>query len=217
MEDRIMAADADSVTHLGLLRHAETESNKNRWILGRYNSPLTEEDKNQAKEWGRILTHFHWDRIMTSDQGCSHETASLVNLSLDIPLISDPRLQDQDWGKWTGKTLEQILKENPSRMEEQGKARREFRPPGGEELNAVLERALLVLKEAHKQYSGETILVVIHEGVIRSIIKHLLENIGPDEGKSRSVIYLSNQLHRVFCYKDSIGLEAMNVLPLPYT
>jgi probable phosphoglycerate mutase len=199
------------------LRHAEAESNKERWILGQHSSPLTEEDENQAKEWGRILNHFQWDRVVTSDTGRSHETALLVNLSLNVPLMNDPRLQEQDWGRWTGKTIEQIAQEEPALLQEQEKACWEFRPPDGETLSAILERGLMALKEAHRKYHNENILVVTHEGMIRCIISRLLEQIDPEEDKSKSFIYLSHQLHRVSYYKDNLQLEAMNVLPLPYT
>jgi probable phosphoglycerate mutase len=210
-----MSSDSNPVTRFALLRQTETEWNKDKWVQGQDYSPLTHEEESQAKEWGRILKRFPFDRIMTSEKGRAMETASLVNLSLNVPLEQDSRLKERDWGIWSGKTIEQMMKEDPTRFKEQHRADLGFRPPGGEDNNNVIKRILLSLKEAHMKFIRENILVVIHEDMIRSLISHLLEEMRT--GPQMTVVYLSNQLHWLYCSKGEIGLERMNALPLPMT
>lgn len=210
-----MTSDANPVTRFALLRQAEVEWNKEKWIQGQDNRPITHEEELQAKEWGRILKNFKFDRIITSDRGLAMETASLVSLSLNVPLEQDSRLKERDWGTWSGKTIEQIMKEEPKLFKSQEQAGSKFCPPGGEDNISLVKRISLALKEAHMKFISESILVVIYEDIIRSVISHLLEELRASP--QMTVVYLSNQLHWLFCYKGEIGLEKMNALPLPMT
>lgn len=199
------------LSRFALLRHAKTEWNLTKRIQGQEDSPLTQEGEDQARDWGRILSDFHWDRIVTSDTGRAIKTASLVNLSLMIPVVSDPRLREQDWGKWTGKTMAQIEKEEPEYLEEQLIKVWDFCPPGGENRRLVLERSLLALKQAHTRFKGETILIVTHEGVIKCIISHLKEIQKPS---IKHTTFLSNNLHWLTYSEQGLQLEQMNALSL---
>ena len=43
---------------------------------------------------------------------------------------SDPRLREQDWGEWTGKTIPQLKQEAPLLLAEQEQGRMELLPAG---------------------------------------------------------------------------------------
>lgn len=208
-----MTSDFDPVTRFGLLRQIETEWNKNEWIQGAEERPITKEEEIQVQEWGRIMKRFQFDRIMTADKGRAMETALLINHSLGVPLEQDPRLTQRNWGAWSGKTLNQMLKEAPDIFEEQEKAGSKFCPPEGEDNITLVKRSLLALKEAHVKFIRENILVVIHEDMIRCMITHLLEVL--PSSRQNSVIYLSNQMHWLYCLQGEMRLENMNALPLP--
>ena len=198
-------------TRFALLRHAETEWNLIKQIQGQEDSPLTREGEDRARDWGRLLSGFQWDRILSSDTGRAVKTASLVNLSLAVPVDNDPRLREQDWGKWTGKTMTQIEEEEPEYLEEQLAMVWEFTPPGGENRLSVLERSLRALKEAHSKYTGETILIVTHEGLIKCIISHLKEIQKPSIENST---FQSDHLHWLIYSQAGLRLEEMNALSL---
>ena len=199
------------LTRFALLRHAKTEWNLTKRIQGQEDSPLTREGEDQARNWGRILSDFQWDRIVTSDTGRAIKTAALVNLSLMIPVVSDPRLREQDWGKWTGKTMAQIEKEAPEYLKEQLAKVWSFCPPGGENRISVLERSLQALKQAHLKYTGKTILIVTHEGVIKCVISHLKEIQKPS---IKHLSFLSDHLHWLTYNGKGLRLEKMNAISL---
>ncbi|UCF56283.1 MAG: histidine phosphatase family protein, partial [Deltaproteobacteria bacterium] len=75
-----------SPTWFALLRHARTAWNEEKRIQGQNDIPLTPEGRFQAREWGRYLKQYRWDRIITSDARRALETAGLVNISLRVPL-----------------------------------------------------------------------------------------------------------------------------------
>lgn len=204
--------DDNSVTRFALLRHAKTEWNLKKRIQGQTDSPLTGEGENQAREWGRILKRLEWDLIITSDTGRARETASLINLSLDVQVIHDSRLREQDWGLWTGKTLTQVKKEEPRLLEEQERSGWKFTPPGGEIREDVLKRSISALSDANNKWRGEKILVVTHEGVIKSIISHLREIKQPT---LQNTPLLSNHIHCLIYSHEGLSLEKVNALSLP--
>jgi probable phosphoglycerate mutase len=40
--------------------------------------------------------------MLASDLGRTVATAEIINRYLNIPLATDARLQEQDWGRWSG-------------------------------------------------------------------------------------------------------------------
>jgi probable phosphoglycerate mutase len=201
-----------AVTKIALLRHAATEMNINKDALGQVNDQLAPEAEARAQKWGKVLNRFKWDRILTSHQGRARQTAEIINQSLNLSIQYHNGLCDQDWGEWTGRLMDDLLVEAPGFRENSKTKNWRFLPPGGESYEAVLQRSMATLQDAHNQYPGDTILVVIPEGVIRCLINFILEqHIKPGS----SFIYLANQMHWIRWHGKDVRVEEMNALPLP--
>jgi broad specificity phosphatase PhoE len=123
--------DKLNTTRFGLIRHAQTEWNREKKIQGHSDSPLTADGERQASSWGRRLLQFPWDRILASDSGRALTTAERINAFLKIPLETDPRLREQDWGQWVGKTIAQIQTEAAQDAGRTDKGRLGFLSTGG--------------------------------------------------------------------------------------
>ena len=160
-------------TRLGLLRHAETEWNREKRIQGQTESPLTPEGVRQAGAWGRILKVYRWDRILSSDSGRAVQTSGAINAFLQVPMRCDSRLREQNWGQWTGKTLAEVKKEAPQILSDLQESGWKFRPPDGESRSEVWKRSEAAIREAIDRWSGEKILVVTHKGVIKCLVYRL--------------------------------------------
>ena len=205
---------SSNITRFGLIRHAQTVWNREKKIQGHSDSPLTANGRRQAASWGQILSQFSWDRILTSDTGRALTTGERINAILKIPIETDPRLREQDWGQWTGKTIQQIQTEAPQVLAEQIVAGWDFCPPGGENRKSVLARSQEALKGAFVKWPGETILVVTHEGVIKSLVYYLC---GRQFLPSEPSLLKSYQLHRLVRDREGLRLEALNALALVST
>jgi len=68
------------------------------------------------------------------------------------------------------KTIAQLKAEQTLVLAEQISAGWNFRLPGGEDRKSVLARSQRALQEAFDRWPGENILVVTHEGVIKSLV-----------------------------------------------
>ena len=162
-------------TRFGLIRHGQTLWNRAGRIQGQADSPLTPKGERQALQWSALIRDFHWDRILASDLGRAFRTAELINRSLDLPLTTDPRLREKDWGDWSGKTFAQVREESPKLWEDMQGAGWSFRPPGGEARWEVRDRSRAALKDAFHRWPGRQVLVVVHEGVIKCLVYGLLD------------------------------------------
>lgn len=199
------------ITRFGLIRHAETEWNREKKIQGQTDSPLTRRGILQAEKWGRMLNEISWDRILTSDIGRAVETAGRINEELQISISPDPGLREQDWGQWTGKTMTEIGEDDPQLFAAQIRAGWMFCPPEGETRLNIWERSHQVLVDTAAKWPGETILVVIHEGVIKSLIYRLSGRkfMGPEPQLIKSF-----HLHWLIHNGQALQLEKLNAMPL---
>ena len=146
-----------------------------------------------------------------SDSGRAVETAGRINNHLQIPIESDPRFREQDWGRWTGRIIAQIETEVSSLLQEEQMRGWKFCPPGGEDRLSVWQRSRSALTEAANRWRGDTILIVTHEGVIKSLIYHLSgRRFLPDE----PALIKSYNLHWLIFSNNHLRIEEVNALSL---
>ena len=192
------------VTRFGLLRHAETHWNREKRIQGHLNSALTSEGKLQAEKWGRLISTFQWDRIITSDLGRALETATRANLSLNLTIDQEARLREQNWGRWEGKKIAALKTE--AQLNEQMDAGWAFCPPEGEDRETVWERGRKALSEAAAKWPGKNLLVITHQGMIKCLVYRLC---GRKFLPTEPPLLLPHQLHVIRC--DEMGLQAEEI------
>jgi len=203
--------EISKITRFGLIRHAQTVWNREKKIQGHSDSPLTAQGKLQASRWGKMLVPFSWNRILASDTGRALATAEIINAHLKIPLTVDSRLREQDWGHWVGKTISQIEEEMPLAVDTQVNAGWRFCPPGGESRRSVLKRSQKALQEAAARHPGEILLVVTHEGVVKSLIYHLC---GRKFLPGEPAILESYRLHWLVGQSSGLRIEEVNAIEL---
>ncbi len=197
-------------TSFGLLRHAETVWNRERRIQGQQDSPLTAEGQCRAEEWGGNMRLEPWTRIVASDLGRAQRTAAAINRSLALPVTLDPRLREQDWGEWTGQKLHEIRMQNRADFKAAGEDW-DFHPPGGEPRRAVLARGQEAIMSAARIWPGERILIITHEGMLKSLLYHLLMT-APSSGAPLRV--QPGYLHHLQCDGRTLLLKELNAVLL---
>ena len=198
-------------TLLGLLRHGKTVWNEEGRIQGRQDSPLSPSGKEQVHEWGRFLGDYTIDRIIASDMGRVRETVAILQHYCNIPAVTwTPELREQSWGKWEGKTFKELQSEQPEELAAQVRAGWDFCPPGGESRREVLERALAVIHKTVRQFPGQRLLIVSHEGIVKSLIYHLAGRAFLPEEKK---LLQKRQFHLLCAMDQRLSLGPLNILP----
>ena len=156
--------------NLFLLRHGETEYTKLKRIQGQSNVSLNDEGIKMAQKIAESIQNFKITHIYCSTLKRASQTADIVNSSLKIKIIYDPRINERDYGVWEHNFWSKIFKDNPNLNETWETEGVEFRPPKGESLKEVINRTLSFFNELiKKHYSKDNILIVSHGGPLKVI------------------------------------------------
>ncbi|MCM8710060.1 alpha-ribazole phosphatase [Clostridium sp. SYSU_GA19001] len=157
-----------------LLRHGETEGNKNKFYYGKLNMSLNENGKTQAKNAGILLKNINFKNIYISERKRTRETAEIV-LGRTEGFIIDSRINEINFGEFEGRSYEEIQKKFPIEYEKWSSNWKEFVPPGGESYIQFYSRVRNFMKEL-LETGEEDVLVVTHGGVIRAVYCYVLDN-----------------------------------------
>ena len=149
---------------LYFVRHGETVWNVENKICGATDVELTERVHQQAIETGQkiVAEGIRADRILYSPLIRAAETANHIAEITGIPAQMEPRLKEQNFGKWEG---------TPRDGEEFKKAKEDFccRYDGGESMLQLAQRVYNLLDELRAESESTTYILVAHNGISRVI------------------------------------------------
>lgn len=121
-----------------LIRHGETESNRQGIFRGRLDIPLSEKGKAQARDLRAYFEELTVDEVYSSPLQRAVETAQIAFPKHTA--IAEPRLDNLDLGEWSGKSKAAIKDNFPGKWEAWTTRPESIRFPGGEELADVYRR-----------------------------------------------------------------------------
>lgn len=149
---------------LYVTRHGETEYNALDRISGVTDILLTENGIAQAramaekaKEYGDI------QRIIASPLKRAQMTAGIVGEVLRLPVQTDARLTEWDYGSFEG--MDRHTKGFAETKAEFGVKM----PDGGESVFQIVQRTYNVIDDVKRLYPDENVLLVCHGGICRVI------------------------------------------------
>lgn len=165
----------DKMTRLFLVRHGETEWNKNLRYQGHRDIPLSEEGRAQAHKIAHRLAGEKFDAAYASDLSRALETARQIasyHSGLDIKIM--PELKETNFGQWEGLTYPEIDKQFHEVMSGWRSNPRDTKIPGGESLGEVADRCWDGLTRIIEENPDRNVLVVAHGGIIRIAVASVL-------------------------------------------
>jgi alpha-ribazole phosphatase len=163
------------MTRLLLVRHGETEWNRQKRHQGQKDIPLNEFGRKQVSALARRLKNVPINALYSSDLCRAWETAKTISTNYEkLAVIKDARLREMNFGEWEGLTWSEIRAKHPSDVENWSNYLAEKGPPGGENLFQFSERILEFSVEIIKSHIDETVLLVAHGGTIMVLICLLL-------------------------------------------
>ncbi len=163
---------------LYIIRHAESEANKQRIMASRLPFPLTDEGKNDAKLIASQLKEIvKIDKIISSPLIRAEETASFFCNEYKLTPDFDIRLAEQDLGIFSGMTYDEV-KIHPL-YENETLKRWNWKPEGnGESYSDIADRVVSFFSELNPD-TTENVLIVTHAVTFR-LIRSVLENTLPE-------------------------------------
>ena len=155
-------------TEIYLVRHGETEWNRDGRLQGQRNSSLTALGREQAEQLGRHLARLLGPQqrlIKVSPLGRALETAAIIRQHVPGPEpMKDPRLQEMTLGSWEGLTRKEVNERCDGIVGGDSTAEWWFRAPGGESYDHFQERVRAWLAE-----QTGTVIAVSHGITTRMI------------------------------------------------
>ncbi len=149
-----------------VLRHGETSYSVKHQYCGLSDPELTEKGLAQARAASQYLQQFSIDRVVSSPLRRTQQTAEAFTSHFSC----EPALIEQDFGEWEGLSYAEAAQKDPDVMKSflSGVS---VPPPGGESLAQVYRRVSRWQRAFVAAHPGETILVVTHMSVAKSLVR----------------------------------------------
>jgi len=156
-----------------LVRHGETDWNRDRRVQGWAPVALSERGHNQAARLAdRLAADYSVDRLISSDLRRTVETARPIARAVDCELTTDRQWRERNFGVLQGLDYGELFLGYPEfTLTEVGYTAAEARPEGGESLVDQRKRVLAAFRELRADLaSDETAVVVTHGGPLYLIL-----------------------------------------------
>jgi len=179
-----------------LVRHGETEWNRQRRKQGRGDSPLTGRGRRQARAYGTVLARelprqgsIH---LVSSPMGRARHTAELLRHRL-ADRITSPRVVDalaeHDFGCWEGLTNREIEERYPGELERRRQLHWDYCVRGGESYARVADRVGAWIAELEPK----SVTIAVTHDIVSRVLRSLYLSYSPEECRR-----LSHPQDRIF-------------------
>jgi broad specificity phosphatase PhoE len=184
----VQVESLNNSTHLGtslppgkgprllLVRHGETDWNREGRFQGQIDIPLNAHGADQARAARAFLAPVTLHRAYTSKMARPRQTAELIlEEHPGVPLTSTSGLVEIGHGLWEGRLEEEIASTWPDLLADWKRAPHTVTMPEGETLGQVWDRSVATWRTiASSLAAEETALVVAHDAVNKTILCDLL-------------------------------------------
>lgn len=162
------------VTTIYLIRHGESEGNRQKRFQGRMDLPLSEKGKEQAKLLKKRFETINYDCIYSSPLSRAYETAQILNFDKKPDIVKVNAFSEIDVGDFTKRNFDEIKVLYPNELDIWLNQPHNFSAPNGETMREVFDRTTAELKRIIADNSGKTVVIAAHACVIRNLLCHCL-------------------------------------------
>ena len=153
-----------------LIRHGESEGNRDRVFCRTPDVPLTEEGRCQARAAGEwIAERYAPVRIVTSPFARARQTADILAGVLGLAVVVEPGLRERSYGELAGQPYGAVR----AHPDYDPGVYWQWCPPGGESLVEVAARAGEVLDRVARSAPGDDVVIVSHAAVMAALRCHV--------------------------------------------
>ncbi len=168
-----------------LVRHGETDWNRQGRFQGQIDVPLNDHGRSQAAQAAQFLKTIPLDGAVSSSMARPKETAEIIlsQHPADLTLALRDDLREISHGLWEGKFEKEIEQDYPGLLQQWQRQPETVQMPEGENLQDVWQRAVAgwqaIVQAAAQSPTPQTILVVAHDAVNKAILCHVA-GLGPE-------------------------------------
>jgi len=185
-----------------IIRHGETDWNKEGRLQGREDIPLNDEGIKQIEKTTDYLKKHKWDIIITSPLSRAKRSAEIIAKSIGLnEIIEEEMLVERDYGEASGMTAEERKKAFPDGTYN-----------GMENIEELQQRIVGSVIKYKNKYYGKNIIIISHGSAINSLLSYLSNN---EIGTRKTILknaaisllkYNEKELEIVFYNKQAMEL-----------
>ncbi len=157
-----------------LIRHGETDWNKEERFRGRSDVGLNATGLEQARKIAARFKDAKIAGIYSSPLPRALETATPLAADHQLEIVQSADLLDIDFGGWEGLSREEAQTKNPELYDLWLKAPGRVKFPGGESVRQVRNRIENVLRQLIEEHLGETVVLVSHRITCHVVLCYVL-------------------------------------------
>ncbi len=159
-------------SRLLLVRHGETEWNRQKRFQGQIDVPLNNNGHAQARRASEFLANVKIDKAFSSPMLRPKDTAlEILSKHPHIKLELFEELKEISHGLWEGKFEHEIEAEFAGQLDIWQSQPETVQMPEGENLQQVWDRIAIILQKIVESVpAGETALIVAHDAVNKAIL-----------------------------------------------
>ncbi len=160
-----------------LIRHGETDYNRQRRMQGWLDIPLNENGHTQAKLAAAKLVGHKIHALYSSDLTRAHQTATYVAKTLSIEITKTTALRETDMGIFAGWAWETEPDEQKEKLWKEFEYARDnhvldWKSHQGESIGEMLTRVNDFLTELPQKHNNQSVGLVTHGGTINRILEY---------------------------------------------
>lgn len=199
---------------LHLIRHGETNWNKERRVQGQSESQLTDLGIQQAKQLGQRIGHLEFDKIYCSSSLRTRQTAEHAFPESTTEINYLDTLREIFLGPWEGHLYEDLAKREPESHRHFWEQPHLFQVNGAESFFELQQRAIDAVAEieaTHREIPSRNrkIAIVSHGALIKSYLCHV-------EDRSMEQLWapprMHNCAHSIVAFNGDDGTSSARIL-----
>lgn len=159
-----------TVRQVHLIRHGETNWNRERRAQGQQESVLTETGKAQAQTLAATLRNLDIHEVYCSSSVRTRETATIAFAERKLPTVYCDLLREIHMGPWEGRLYEELRRDYPEQYDAFWNKPDNFILDGAETFAQVQQRAIARLNRILDESQSGNIAIVSHGLLIKTIL-----------------------------------------------
>lgn len=159
-------------TKVCIIRHGETDWNREGRIQGQLDIPLNEAGRAQALTMATNAAHFNFSTLYSSDLARAMETARALAQCGNLEIQALPQLRERHFGNFQGVLKNEAPKLNPKAYELYKMRDLRYGFETGESLMAFAKRVINIFDWLIRHHTNQQIAVVCHAGVLDVMYRH---------------------------------------------
>ncbi|MCC5913901.1 MAG: histidine phosphatase family protein [Balneolaceae bacterium] len=164
-----------SAIKLLIARHGETDYNQKGLLQGRgIDASLNKRGREQAARLAGYLKNYNPDFVACSSLRRTRETAKPLTDELSLSVTESKGLDEMDFGRYEGEPYLEVANQLTELQKTWLSGNLDESIPEGESPRGVFERANSAFLDLTKNYSGDTMVLVLHGRLIRILLSEWL-------------------------------------------